>query len=121
MNATGASRCVLLVEDEIMISMMLEDRLEQNGYRVLAVANLADALQLVREESIDVAVLDINLNGEASFPVADALRERGIAFAFTSGYGIEGLPPEYRAEAILQKPYDTKALLGVLTSLQRTP
>ena len=110
--------CVLLVEDEIMVSMMLEDRLEHAGYRVLAAANLGSALKLAREESIDIAVLDVNLNGEPSFPVAEALRERGIAFAFASGYGIEGLPQEYRGEAILQKPYDTKTLLGLLTSLQ---
>ena len=109
---------VLVVEDEIMVSMMLEDRLESAGYCVLAAANLADALKLAREELIDVAVLDVNLGGERSFPVADALRKRGIAFTFASGYGVEGLPPEYRGEAVLQKPYDTKTLLGLLTSLQ---
>lgn len=110
--------CVLLVEDEIMVSMMLEDRLEHAGYRVLAAANLRSALELAREGLIDVAVLDVNLAGESSFPVADALRKRGIPFTFASGYGIEGLPQEYRREAVLQKPYDTKTLLGLLTSLQ---
>ncbi|MEO8777548.1 MAG: response regulator [Rhodanobacter sp.] len=109
---------VLIVEDEIMVSMMLEDRLENAGYCVLAATNLGDALKLAREELIDVAVLDVNLGGQCSFPVADALRKRGIAFTFASGYGVEGLPPEYRDEAVLQKPYDTRALLGLLASLQ---
>lgn len=113
-----AAPCVLLVEDEIMISMMLQDRLEQAGYRVLAATNLDDALKLACEAFIDVAVLDVNLSGEPSFPIADALRRRGIAFTFASGYGVDGLPPEYRGEAVLQKPYDTKALLNLLTSLR---
>lgn len=113
-----AAPCVLLVEDEIMVSMMLEDRLEHAGYRVLSAADLGLALKFAREESIDVAVLDVNLSGEPSFPVAEALRERGIAFTFASGYGVEGLPQEYRGEAILQKPYDTKSLLSLLAALQ---
>lgn len=79
---------------------------------------MRDARELARERFIDVAVLDVNLGGEPSFPVADALRTRGIAFTFASGYGVDGLPPEYRAEAVLQKPYGTKALLRLLTSLQ---
>ena len=118
MNAeANAAPRVLVVEDEIMVSMMLEDRLERAGYRVLAAATLDDALKLAREERIDVAVLDVNLGGQRSFPVAEALRRRGIAFTFASGYGADGLPPEYRDEAILQKPYDSKTLLGMLTSL----
>lgn len=110
--------CVLLVEDEVMVSMMLEDKLEQAGYRVLTAARLSDALELARRESIDVAVVDVNLAGEHSIPVADVLRERGIAFTFASGYGAEGVPEAYRGEKMLQKPYDTKALLEMLDSLK---
>ena len=117
-TSVPAVPCVLLVEDEIMVSMLLEDRLEHAGYRVLAAATVEAGLKLAREGLIDVAVLDVNLNGESSFPVAEVLRKRGIGFTFASGYGVEGLPPEYRGEAVLQKPYDTKTLLGVLTSLR---
>lgn len=113
----GAKPCVLVVEDEIMISMMLEDRLEQAGYRVLAAASVSSAMALLREQSIDFAVLDVNLDGEQSFPVAGVLRQRGIAFTFASGYGTDGVPEEYRREKMLQKPYDTKALLAMLSSL----
>lgn len=117
MAASAAASCVLLVEDEIMVSMMLEDRLEQAGYRVVSAANLDAALMLARDEEIGVAVLDVNLDGIASFPVADLLRQRGIPFTFASGYGAEGVPLAYRCESMLQKPFDTGALLGVLSRL----
>lgn len=120
MTAERAARCVLLVEDEIMIAMMLEDHLEHAGYRVLCAATVGAALKLAREASIDVAVLDVNLSGEPSFPVADALRERGIGFIFASGYGIDGLPPQYRGDPILQKPYRTQALLDMLADADGT-
>lgn len=116
--ANHAAPCVLLVEDEIMVSMMLEDRLEQAGYRVLAAANLSDALELACLEQIDVAVLDINLDGELSFPVAEVLRKRGIAFTFASGYGVDGVPQHFHGENMLQKPFDSSALLGALSRLR---
>ena len=116
-GASHAGSCVLLVEDEIMVSMMLEDRLERAGYRVLTAATLDTALTLAADGQVDVAVLDINLDGRPSFPVAEVLRQRGIPFTFSSGYGAEGLPPSYRGESMLQKPYATKALLDVLDRL----
>jgi DNA-binding response OmpR family regulator len=114
---TDASKpCVLIVEDEAMVSMMLEDRLEYSGYRVLKAARVAKALELVGSESIDVALLDINLAGQQSFPVAALLRERGIPFVFASGYGDVGIPAEFSDAAVLQKPYDSKALTAALAN-----
>lgn len=118
MTANEHQPCVLLVEDEIMVSMMLEDRLERAGYRVLTAASVDAALSLVRQWPVDVAVLDVNLDGELSFPVAEALRERGVGFTFASGYGIDGVPPQYRGENMLQKPYDTRTLLDLLARLR---
>lgn len=116
-GASHAGSCVLLVEDEIMVSMMLQDRLERAGYRVLTAATLDAALTLAAHGQVDVAVLDINLDGQPSFPVAEVLRQRGIPFTFSSGYGVEGLPPSYRSESMLQKPYATEALLNALDRL----
>lgn len=119
MNATDqVTPSVLLVEDEAMVSMMLEDLLQGAGYRVITALNLDDALKLAQEAEIDVAVLDVNLGGELSFPVADVLRQRGTAFAFASGYGIEGVPANYQNESMLQKPYHMKALLDELSRLR---
>lgn len=109
--------CVLLAEDEMMVAMMLEDRLEQFGYRVLKVARLAKGLELAETSEIDLAILDINLAGETSFPMASVLRRRGIPFVFSSGYGDDGLPEAWRGEKVLQKPYDTKQLMAALSGL----
>lgn len=101
--------------------MMLEDLLEEAGYRVITASDLDHALKLAREAEVDVAVLDVNLDGELSFPVADVLRQRGTAFAFASGYGIEGVPEGYQNESMLQKPYHMKELLDELSRLRARP
>ena len=117
--ATNVKRtCVLLAEDEMLLAMMLEDRLEHFGYRVIKAARLAGCLALAETEAIDVAILDINLAGEQSFPVAAVLRRRGIPFLFSSGYGDEGLSESWRGEKVLQKPYDTNQLLTALDTLR---
>lgn len=97
---------VLIVEDEVLIAMNLEDMLNELGHEVVGQATRIDkAMELARESDIDFAVLDINLVGKQSFPVADILRERGIPFAFASGNGPEGLIDRYRDVPALQKPY----------------
>jgi CheY-like chemotaxis protein len=81
----------LVVEDEIMVAMYVEDLLTDLGYEVAAIATgFEQALPLARDGSFDFAVLDINLAGRLSFPIADVLRERGIPFVFASGYGSRG-------------------------------
>lgn len=110
--------CVLLAEDEMLVAMMLEDRLEHSGYRVLKAARLTPCLELAESAAIDVAILDINLAGEVSFPVALVLRGRGIPFLFSSGYGDDGLPEAWKGERVLQKPYDTKQLLAALNAMR---
>ena len=78
------------------------------GYDIIGpVPRLPAALEAARAERFDVAVLDVNLNGEASFPVADILVERGIPFVFATGYGAQGIPPHLRCTAVLQKPFKT--------------
>ena len=97
MNNAGHQRCVLIVEDEMFLAMMLQDLLEDAGYLVLKAARLPAALALAETAQIDVAMLDINLAGTEVFPAAEVLRRRGIPFLFTSGYGCNGLPPDYRS------------------------
>jgi DNA-binding response OmpR family regulator len=118
MTADGNVPCVLLAEDEMLLAMMLEDRLNAAGYRVIKAARLAKCLQLAESASIDLAILDINLAGEVSFPVALVLRDRGIPFVFSSGYDQGDLPEIWRNEKILQKPYDSKQLAAALTALR---
>ncbi len=108
---------ILIIEDEMLVAMMLEDQLEAAGYTVLKASHLSRGLELAESESIDVALLDINLGGLESFPIAVVLRRRGIPFVFSSGYGDDGLPAEWRGEKMLQKPYGGKQLTAALGAL----
>jgi len=113
--------CVLLVEDEMCLAMMLQDLLEDAGYRVLKAARVAAALNLAEAEDIDAAILDVNVAGSEVFPVASELRRRGVPFMFASGYGDRGVPGEFRAYPMLQKPYDPRALSRMLENVLAAP
>src|SRR5262245_13993058 len=115
-----AARRVLVVEDEIMIRMLLEDMLADLGYGVAASAGgLNEAIALARESDFDLAILDVNLNGDPVYPVADLLIERGVPFAFSTGYGERGLPEPYRDRPTLQKPFQLENLENILTRIAR--
>jgi CheY-like chemotaxis protein len=104
-------RRALVVEDEILVAMYVEDLLTDLGFEVVAVATeLEQALPLARDKAFDVAVLDINLNGKLSFPVAEVLRERRIPFLFASGYGSRGLIEAYKDAVRIQKPFRSRDL-----------
>lgn len=106
---------ILVVEDESILAMLLEDFLADLGYAVPALAStVASALAIIDTQDIHFAILDINLGGEKSFPIADALEARGIPFIFMSGYGIAGVPERLRDRHILQKPYGADALKQAL-------
>jgi CheY-like chemotaxis protein len=109
-------RCVLVVEDEMLVAMMLEGMLTDIGYRVIKAARVAKAIGLAATEAIDFAVLDVNLAGEASYPVADELRRRGIPFAFASGYAPDSLRAGYRDTPMLRKPFGPQDVQRVLTN-----
>lgn len=112
---------VLLVEDEALVAMLIEDMLADDGCTVVATASrLTEALGYAEDAALafDVAILDLNLAGENTFPVAGALAARGLPFAFATGYGAGGLPAEWRDRPTLQKPFNatdvTKALITAL-------
>ena len=119
-SATSMPR-VLLVEDEACLAMMLQDLLEDAGYEVIKAARVPAALRMAQGESIDAAILDVNVAGTEVFPVAEQLRERGVPFMFASGYGERGLPGEYRGFPILQKPYDPAVLGTMLRNVLARP
>jgi CheY-like chemotaxis protein len=105
-RSASARRRVLVVEDEMLIGMLLEDMLTDLGYEVVKVVpRLKDALAAVESDSFDLAILDVHLQGESAFPVADALIARNLPFVFATGYGERGLPETYRERPVLQKPF----------------
>jgi DNA-binding NtrC family response regulator len=104
-------RRVLVVEDEILIAMLIEDMLTDLGFEVVGPAmRLQRALEMAQQETIDLAVLDVNLASEPSFPVAYVLQERGIPFIFATGYGATGLDHSFQSAATLQKPFQANQL-----------
>lgn len=107
---------VLLVEDQILIAMALESELVDAGYRVAGIAGtVASALRLIETAAPDLAVLDISLGREQSFPVARALMARGVHFVFATGYGADlALPDEFSAVPVVEKPYAMADLLAKL-------
>lgn len=110
---------VLVVEDEMMVSMLIEDMLSDMGCDVVGPASrLDEAMELAQAGGIDCAVLDVNLGGQPIFPVADLLRERGCPFAFATGYGDAGLRDADRGTPVLQKPFREGDLARVLGDLR---
>jgi CheY-like chemotaxis protein len=108
---------VLLVEDELMIRMLLEDMLGELGYTVAAEAGrVEEALQAAKTVDFDLAILDVNLNGEPIVPVAEVLVARGLPFVFATGYGERGPPEPYRDRPTLKKPFQIDSLKQMLQS-----
>lgn len=94
----------LVVEDEMTIAMLIEDMLLELGHEVVDIATrLPVALELAKTIEIDLAILDVNLAGRPSYPVAELLDQRGIPLIFASGYG--ALDHAYRGRAIIPKPF----------------
>jgi CheY-like chemotaxis protein len=116
-SATSGPR-ILLIEDEMLVAGMLKGMLSSLGYVVAGTAtNVAEVMDVVDHETIDAVVLDINLNGQMSYPIADELAGRGIPFIFSTGYEKQSLPARHEARPWLKKPFRRSALGGVLADL----
>lgn len=113
---------VLVVEDEMMVSMLLEDMLSHIGCTPVGPATRMErALKLVEHAGFDVAILDVNLNGRESYPIADALAARAIPFVFASGYNAGRLRERYRNIPSLQKPFRQQELERTLAAALAGP
>lgn len=110
-------RNILLVEDEMMVAMLLESILENEGCNVISAGYLEQATLLARERDLDAAVVDVNLHGERSYPVADALAAREIPFVFATGYGDADFAKRYPDRPVLAKPYKPDDLIATLSAL----
>ena len=114
---------VLVVEDEAMISMLVEDMVEEFGSEVVGpAARIEEALSLARKAELDAAILDINVGGAVIFPVAQVLEERDIPIIFATGYGSTTLPARFMGRPVLSKPFSFDALSTALrTVLKNRP
>jgi len=117
-DPTKAIPRVLVVEDEYLIRMLLEDMLADLGYGVAAaVGTIAEASELAANSEFNIAILDVNLDGQEIYPVAEILAKRGLPFVFVTGYGMGSLPEPYRGRPALQKPFQTEQLKTMLAGL----
>jgi CheY-like chemotaxis protein len=93
METTLVGRRIFVVEDESVITMLLQDMFEELRYEVVNLASrFQDALDKAKTLSFEVAILDVNLNGQRTFPIAEALTERGLPFVFATSYGTAAVP-----------------------------
>ncbi|TXC74074.1 response regulator [Sphingorhabdus soli] len=118
MSGLLTGRRILVVEDEMLVLMNIEMALEDLGCTAISAAgNVAEALSLLAEQSFDAAIIDVNLGGDKSYPVADKLMERGIPFAFSTGNGDHGDRSDLDDRLVLKKPYLAAELVAVLNQL----
>lgn len=118
MTGTLAGLRVLLVEDEMLVCMDIEDMLEEFGCKVVGpAARVSEALAILDTEPVDIALLDVNLGREKSYPIADRLTQNGTPFLLSTGYA--EVEPPYDEHLRLQKPFSRKHLTDVLEALRK--
>ncbi len=113
-----SGRRVLVVEDEILILMMIEIILEDLGCQsVTGAASVEKAVSLIESQVYDAAMLDMNLGGEDSSKVADALSKRGVPFIYSTGNDRRDMTERARDHAVLYKPFREADVIDALTQL----
>ncbi|ETX10773.1 hypothetical protein OCH239_21335 [Roseivivax halodurans JCM 10272] len=113
-------RTILIVEDEWLVATDLMHMIEDIGYHAHGPAHsVSEALDLLNEAEVDAGLLDVNLRGETSYPIADAMAEKGLPFAFLSGYTSDQLRPGFQECPLLSKPITIGALRDRLSLLLR--
>jgi CheY-like chemotaxis protein len=118
-RAMSTPRRILVVEDEPLISMMLEDFLDMLGHQVAGTADtVSDALAAVDGGNVDAAILDVNLRGgEKSWPIADKLAGEGIPFVLATGGGNDTIPDPHRERPTLAKPFTMDGVKQALEAI----
>ena len=113
-----SGRRVLVVEDELLVLMMIEDMLADLGCESVTVATtIEQALALISAQVFDAAMLDMNLNGNSSHSVAEALVARGVPFVYATGNIGRHTRDGYRDRPVLKKPFEFEQLVRSLRPL----
>ena len=108
---------ILIVEDEPYLAADLAEAMRARGAEVIGpVGTFAEAMRAVETRWIDRAVLDVNLEGEMSFPIADRLEAAAIPYVIATGYSAEALPERFRGKPRLEKPFRPETLAGMMAA-----
>lgn len=118
MNEASSTRHrILVVEDEVLVAMLIEDMLSELGHEAVTHSGLDDALAAARGGGFSGAILDVNLDGVPSFPIAEELMTREIPFAFATGYGEGAVAAQFASAPVLQKPFREADLKEIVATL----
>jgi len=110
-----ANRRILVVEDEMLVSLLIEEVLTDSGCIIVGPYDrVPRALEAARTLDLDAAVLDVNLAGMKVYPVAEMLSDRGIPFLLLSGYGPGAVPAEHPSWPVCSKPFKNEELIAML-------
>lgn len=102
---------VLVVEDEALVALAVNDTLVDHGWSVIGPFSVvADARDVALKTPINAAILDVNVNGDLVYPLAELLREKAIPFVFVTGYGVESIDPRFQNVQVLHKPIERDVL-----------
>ena len=113
-----SNRSILIVEDEPLIAMMLEDFILSLGHDVRGPCeSVSEAMRALDGDPFDLAILDVNLKGESVWPVASALRGRGIPFVLASGGHVEPPPGEFANVPMIEKPYTIDRVTPIIDAV----
>jgi DNA-binding response OmpR family regulator len=122
MTASLAGQHVMVVEDELLIAMLIEDTLLDQGCIVVGPFTSVDEATLAAQTTqVDLALLDVNLRGEKVYPVAELLAARGTPFLLLSGYGNDAVPMERPDWQAVSKPFVVTELVAKLAALLDPP
>ena len=122
MDKLLSGRRVLVVEDEMLVLIMIEDMLADLGCKsVISAATVERALALINSQVFDAALLDVNLNGNDSHPVAEALSARGVPFVYSTCNTGHSLREGYSDRPVLKKPFKYEELAAILAHLKLAP
>ncbi len=108
----------LLVEDEPIIGFALEDMMIEEGAETQFASSLDDAMELARSNEFDAALVDVNLHGRESYPLARELLKRNVAVVFATGYGVEPMTDDLANVPAIAKPYDIHAIRNAFDGLE---
>ena len=109
---------ILVVEDEIELSRLFVEALGDAGFRVVPAYSVADALSALASQTVDAAILDVELRDGPVFPVADQMAARGIPFLFASAVYFQAVPKRHQGAPFVTKPFSVKELLHLVSRLR---